>query len=78
MFPLDSGSEAQIIGCPFESADFSTADYIKYAFRQWKNGTPVHDALNGPHWLVDMVRYWDFLDSQEQQRRMEDLQKGRG
>lgn len=64
-------------GCPF-GADYSTEEYVKYAYRQWKNGTPIHDVANGPHWLIDMLRYWDFIDTQEYNRRMEDMRKGHG
>ena len=65
--------------CPHEQAGFmdGIGEWIRYVFRQWKNGTPIHDPVDGPHWLIDMVRYWDFIDSQEEQRKMQDAMKGR-
>ena len=74
---LESDTVIRIDACPL-GANWDQEDFVRYAYMQWKSGTPVIDPLHGPHCLVDMIRYWAFVDMQEQDRRMEALSKHRG
>lgn len=37
----------------------------------------MHDVCSGPNCLIDAIRFWDYLDSEDQARQQAEMMKGR-